>query len=470
MQRTRCMTSSLASRIAGAALLSFAVGCGPEPDVVIADPPGEGAGSAGAAATAEHATDSILVRFRSTEATERRRGSLTAIAGTIDDPDGNGIDDRFALVSDGQLALVRLDGDIDVQDAIARLRRDPAVLYAEPDYIVHATQTPDDPRFGELWGLHNTGQTGGTPDADIDAVEAWDISVGSADVVVGVVDTGVDHGHKDLAGNIFVNPAEIPDNGIDDDGNGVIDDVHGFNAIDGSGDAFDDNGHGSHVSGTLGAVGNNGVGVTGVSWEVRIMALKFLSASGSGTLADAIEAINYAVAQKNAGFNLRVLSNSWGGGGFSQALLDAITAAGAADIMFVATAGGSASDNDVTPSFPASYDAANIVAVAATDHDDELASFSNFGATSVDLGAPGVGILSTTPGNTYSVFSGTSMATPHVSGAAALVLSANPGLDTAAVKSILLHSGDPVPSLDGITVSGRRLNAAAALQQAALYE
>jgi len=467
MKRTRCMTRSLATGIAGAALL-FAIGCSPEPDLAIADPPGEPARAG--AITDAHATESILVRFRSAETTERRRSSLAALAGTIDDPDGDGIDDRFALVSDGQLALVRLDGGVDVEDAIARLRRDPAVLYAEPNYIVHATQTPDDPRFGELYGLHNTGQTGGTPDADIDAVEAWDISVGSGDVVVGVVDTGVDHGHEDLAGNMFVNPGEIPDNGVDDDGNGVIDDVHGFNAIDGSGDAFDDNGHGTHVSGTLGAVGNNGVGVTGVSWEVRIMALKFLSASGSGTLADAIEAINYAVAQKNAGVNLRVLSNSWGGGGFSQALLDAITAAGAADIMFVATAGGSASDNDVTPSFPASYEAASIVAVAATDHDDELASFSSFGATSVDLGAPGVGILSTTPGNTYSVFSGTSMATPHVSGAAALVLSVNPGLDTAAVKSLLLGSGDPVPSLDGITVSGRRLNAASALQQAAPYE
>ncbi len=463
MQGTWCMTRSLPSGIAGAALLSVAVGCSAEPDRVPADPPREAS-----APVAEHATDSILVRFRSApDGTERRRGTLTSVAGTIDDPDGNGIDDRFALVSDGQLALVRLDGDVGVQDAIARLRRDPAVLYAEPNYIVRAARTPDDPRFGELYGLNNTGQTGGTPDADIDAPEAWDISVGSADVVVGVVDTGVDEGHEDLAANMFVNPGEIAGNGIDDDGNGVVDDVHGFNAIARSGDATDDNGHGSHVSGTLGAVGDNAAGITGVSWQVRIMALKFLSASGSGTLADAIAAIDYAVAQKNAGVNLRVLSNSWGGGGFSQALLDAITAAGDADIMFVATAGGSASDNDVTPSFPASYEAENIVAVAATDHDDELASFSNFGATSVDLGAPGVNILSTTPGNTYSVFSGTSMATPHVSGAAALVLSVNPGLDTAAVKAILLDSGDPVPSLDGVTVSGRRLNAASALQQAA---
>ena len=460
MQRTWCMTRSLPSGIAGAALVCLAIGCGAEPDLASADPP----------EATEHASDSILVRFRSApDATQRRRDSLAAVAGTIDDPDGNGIDDRFARVSGGQLALVRLDGDIGVQDAIARLRRDSAVLYAEPNYIVRAARTPDDPRFGELYGLHNTGQTGGTPDADIDAPEAWDISVGSADVVVGVVDTGVDEGHEDLAANMFVNPGEIAGNGIDDDGNGVADDVHGFNAIDGSGNATDDNGHGSHVSGTLGAVGDNATGITGVSWQVRIMALKFLSASGSGTLADAIAAIDYAVAQKNAGVNLRVLSSSWGGGGFSQALLDAIEAAGDADILFVATAGGASSDNDVTPSFPASYEADSIVAVAATDDADELASFSNFGATSVDLGAPGVSILSTTPGNSYSVFSGTSMATPHVSGAAALVLSVDPGLDTAAVKSILLDTGDPVPALDGITVSGRRLNAASALL-AAPYE
>ncbi len=315
MQRTWCMTRSLPSGIAGAALVCLAIGCGAEPDLASADPP----------EATEHASDSILVRFRSApDATQRRRDSLAAVAGTIDDPDGNGIDDRFARVSGGQLALVRLDGDIGVQDAIARLRRDPAVLYAEPNYIVRAARTPDDPRFGELYGLHNTGQTGGTPDADIDAPEAWDISVGSADVVVGVVDTGVDEGHEDLAANMFVNPGEIAGNGIDDDGNGVVDDVHGFNAIDGSGNATDDNGHGSHVSGTLGAVGDNATGITGVSWQVRIMALKFLSASGSGTLADAIAAIDYAVAQKNAGVNLRVLSSSWGGGGFSQALLDAI--------------------------------------------------------------------------------------------------------------------------------------------------
>ncbi|MCA9771333.1 MAG: S8 family serine peptidase, partial [Myxococcales bacterium] len=214
--------------------------------------------------------------------------------------------------------------------------------------------------------------------------------------------------------NDQVNPGatEIPGNGLDDDGNGVIDDVHGYNAITNGGNPLDDNDHGSHCSGTIGAVGDNGVGVAGVNWDVSIMAIKFLSAAGSGTTADAIEGIDYAVGRKNAGVNLRVLSNSWGGGGFSQALADSIQAANDADLLFVAAAGNAGSNNDATPSYPASYDLPNVVSVAATDHNDGLASFSNFGATTVDLGAPGVSVLSTTRNNTYSVFSGTSMATP----------------------------------------------------------
>jgi serine protease len=417
-------------------------------------------------ATAEFAKDSVIVRFRNTPNASKLRGSLSKVKGTIEDKNGDGIYDRFAHIAKGQMAVIRLDKNSDVDRAIEQLRADPEVLYAERNYIVHAIATPNDPRFAELYGLNNTGQTGGTADADIDAVEAWDNSVGSADVVVGVVDTGVDYNHEDLAANIWVNPAEIAGNGVDDDGNGVVDDVHGFNAITGSGDPLDDHDHGSHCSGTIGAVGSNGIGVAGVNWEVQIMGLKFLNAGGSGTLEDAISAIDYAVAQKNAGVNLRVLSNSWSGGGFSQGLLDAITAANDVDILFVAAAGNASNDNDVIPTFPASYEAPNVVAVAATDNNDELAGFSSFGATSVDLGAPGVDVLSTTRNNTYSVFSGTSMATPHVAGTAALVLSSNPTLTTAELKDALLTSGDPIPALDGITLTGRRLNAANALDEA----
>ncbi|MEZ4359016.1 MAG: S8 family serine peptidase [Kofleriaceae bacterium] len=414
-----------------------------------------------------YATDSVLVRFKDSGSARNRASILSRIKGSIQDLNKDGVYDGFANIDKyGNLAKIDLDKSVTVEAALELLRKDPTVKYAEPNYIVHAFATPNDARFNELWGMNNTGQTGGTADADIDAVEAWDNSVGSSEIVVGVVDTGVDYNHEDLAANIWTNPGEIPGNGIDDDGNGVIDDVHGFNAITNGGDPLDDNDHGSHCSGTIGGVGGNGIGVAGVNWEVSIMAIKFLSAGGSGTTADAIEGIDYAVGRKNAGVNLRVLSNSWGGGGFSQALADSIQAANDADILFVAAAGNAGSNNDATPSYPASYDIPNVVAVAATDHNDALASFSNFGATTVDLGAPGVAVLSTTVGNTYSVFSGTSMATPHVSGAAALVLSANQTLTTAELKDVLMNSGDAIPALAGKTVSGKRLNVASALDAA----
>ncbi len=420
-----------------------------------------------AAAKVEFAKDSVIVRFRTAPTATAARSSVSKVKGTIEDKNKDGIYDGYSHIANGELAVIQLDKSISVDQALKQLRSDPAVLYAEPNYIVHTnTVTPNDPRFSELFGLNNTGQTGGTADSDIDAIEAWDSSVGSASIVVGVVDTGVDYNHEDLAANIWVNPLEIPGNGIDDDGNGFVDDVHGINAITGTGDPLDDNAHGTHCSGTIGAVGNNGIGVAGVNWEVSIMGLKFLDSGGSGTLDAAIRAIDYAVAQKNAGVNIRVLSNSWSGGGFSQALLDSILAANNAGILFVAAAANSASDNDALPVFPANYDSPNIISVAATDHNDGLASFSNFGLTTVDLGAPGVAILSTTPGNTYSVFSGTSMATPHVAGVAALVLSANSTLSVDELKDILINSGDPIPSLDGRTVSGKRLNAANALEQA----
>ena len=417
--------------------------------------------------SAEYAKDSVLVRFADTAGARDIRASVVAKVGSFRDTNNDGIFDGFsALDKQGALAKIDLQKGRTVEEALEILRKDPAVKYAEPNYIVRALGIPNDTRFNELYGMHNTGQSGGTADADIDAPEAWDITTGSRDIVVAVIDTGIDYTHPDLVANMWTNPNEIAGNGIDDDNNGVVDDIHGFNAITNGGDPLDDNAHGTHCAGTLGGHGNNGVGVAGVSWEVSLMAIKFLSAGGSGTTADAIEGINYAVTMKNAGVNLRVLSNSWGGGAFSQALLDSINAAGAADMMFVAAAGNSANNNDANPSFPASYNSANIVAVASTDRNDAKAASSSFGATTVDLGAPGVSILSTTPNNTYSVFSGTSMATPHVAGAAALVLSANPTLTTDEVKTILMTTGDLKPSLMGITLSGRRLNAANAVAAA----
>jgi serine protease len=414
----------------------------------------------------DYAPHSVLVRFKDAGPAQVRSSVLAGIKASFEDRNHDGIYDRFANLDQPGLMKLDLDPSMSVEAALERLRKDPTVQYAEPNYLQRIDTTPNDARFSELYGLHNTGQTGGTADADIDAVEAWNVTTGSSDIVVGVVDTGVDYNHVDLAANMWVNPGEIAGNGIDDDGDGVIDDVHGFNAITGSGNPMDDHSHGTHCSGTIGGVGGNNLGVAGVNWHVSIMAIKFLSADGSGTLADAIAGIDYAVGRKNAGVDLRVLSNSWGGGGFSQALRDAISAANDADILFVAAAGNAGSDNDTNPAYPASYDVANVVSVAATDHNDALAYFSNFGATSVDLGAPGVSVLSTTPGDTYSSFSGTSMATPHVAGVAALVLASNSTLSTEELKSLLITSGDSKSALAGRTVSGRRLNAANALAQA----
>jgi subtilisin family serine protease/subtilisin-like proprotein convertase family protein len=452
MTSTRSRTINF---VLGAALASVAWGCNPAQP----SPPSTGL-------TAEYATDSIIVRFRSPPMRSGAVRALARIHGAIQDNDGDGVDDRFAHIAGGRLAVVRLDKGADVDAAIAELSADPDVVYAERNHVVHAVATPNDPRFGDLYGLHNSGQNQGTADADIDAVEAWDHSIGSSTIVVGVIDTGVDYTHEDLAANMWVNPGEIPDNGLDDDGNGVIDDIHGFNAITGSGNPFDDHSHGTHCSGTIGAVGNNGVGVVGVNWQVQIMALKFLAANGSGFNDDAISAIDYAIAQRNAGVNLRVLSNSWGGDEFSQALLDAIREANDAGILFVAAAGNSASDNDLITFYPAGYDAPNMVAVAATDRDDRLAAFSSFGARTVHVGAPGVDILSTVPNNGYTELSGTSMATPHVAGVAALVLSANDTLSVSELKDVILASGDPIPALEGSTVSGRRVNAASAIRLA----
>jgi hypothetical protein len=338
---------------------------------------------------------------------------------------------------------------------VKKLSSDASVKYAELDYKQFVLSTvPNDALFDQLWGLHNTGQTGGTAGADIHAPEAWDYTTGSSNVVVAVIDTGVDYKHPDLAANIWTNPGEIPGDGIDNDGNGYIDDVHGINAITGSGDPMDDNSHGTHVSGTIGAEGNNGIGVTGVCWNVKIMGLKFLDSGGSGYTSDAISCIEYAI---DKGAN--VMSNSWGGGGYSQALKDAIEAAKNSGILFIAAAGNAGSDNDALPSYPASYDNDNIIAVAATDHNDRLAGFSSYGLNSVDVAAPGVNILSTIPGGGYDSYSGTSMATPYVSGLAALLMSYNPTWTWDKIKSRILAGSEPLADLNGLILTGGRISA-----------
>jgi subtilisin family serine protease len=360
-------------------------------------------------------------------------------------------------------ALVSID-PAKTGQAIRKLERDGRVAYAEPNLVLHADDhggSPNDPSMHQLWGLDNFGQTvnwvTGTADADIDALEAWSVSTGSPGVTVAVIDTGVDSSHPDLAANAWVNQGEdcagCRTNGVDDDGNGYVDDWRGWDFVNGDNNPADDNGHGTHVAGTIAAVGNNGVGVVGVTWSTKVMPLKFLSAAGSGTVADAISAILYANAE-----GVPILNNSWGGDDFSQALLDAIEQTDSNGALFVAAAGNSFADTDASPNYPSGYDAPNIISVGASDALDRRAWFSNYGAASVDLSAPGANILSTWPGGSYRFQDGTSMAAPHVAGAAALVKAAQPGSTGAGLKALLLRSVDPVSLLSGTSRTGGRLN------------
>jgi subtilase family serine protease len=360
----------------------------------------------------------------------------------------------------------------DTRSLLRLLSTHPAVAYAEPNYIVHTFADPPDPLAPQLWGLLNVGQAvnsgaPGQPGADIHAAQAWDVSIGSTAHVVAVIDTGIDYTHADLVGNLWSAPAPFT---VTVGGVAITCPAgsHGFNAIALTCDPMDDHNHGTHVAGTIGATAGNGIGVVGVNWVTQVMGVKFLNAAGSGTIADAINGLDFVMQTRQAfaatgGADVRVLSNSWGGRSFSQALRDEIAVTAEADMLFVAAAGNDGFSNDILPTYPASYDVANVVVVAATTNTDGRAFFSNYGAASVDLGAPGVDILSTTIGNTYSFSSGTSMATPHVSGAAALVLS-RCSLDTAALKSTLLSTVQPIAALASLTATGGRLDVNSAIR------
>jgi subtilisin family serine protease len=404
------------------------------------------------AATPEYVEGEVIVRFK-TEGLQAK--GITALQ------------DEFGVTNFTSLSAIGMqlwEISSDTKSIIEKLNKDDRIEYAEPNFIIKLEATPDDTDFEKLWGLDNTGQTSGTEDADIDALEAWGEITTPKDSVIAVIDTGVDYNHSDLAANMWKNKGETK-NGEDDDGNGYVDDVYGYDFHNNDADPMDDHYHGTHVAGTIAAVGNNGEGVIGVNPKGKIMALKFLSAGGSGTIANAIRAVDYA-----ANNGAKLSNNSWGCSGCnSSALYDAIRAAGEKGHLFIAAAGNAAHDNDTgNKNYPSSYDLDNIIAVAATDHNDDMASFSSYGLTTVDLGAPGVSIYSTAPGDSYRSLNGTSMATPHVAGAVSLMLSECADLESNVLKKVIMNTADPVASLDGKTVTGGRLNVHQALLHDAL--
>lgn len=341
-----------------------------------------------------------------------------------------------------------------VPQAIAKLNKMADIVeIAEADHILNAQVIPSDSSFPLLWGMNNTGQSSGTADADIDAPEAWDLHTGSRNILVAVIDTGIQGSHPDLAANIWTNPGEIAGNGVDDDNNGYIDDLRGWDYVNWDNDPTDDQGHGTHCAGTIGAVGNNGVGVSGVCWQISLMGLKFLNSNGSGYESDAAEAILYATA-----LGAKVTSNSYSGSVWSQVLKDALDQAGQAGVISVAAAGNSGTNIDLLPEYPAAYDSPNLISVAATTRTDTLASYSNYGQESVDLAAPGSDILSTVPSGGYGLSSGTSMAAPHVAGACALLMSYRPGITAAETRDLILSTTESKANLQGLCSTGGRLN------------
>jgi subtilisin family serine protease len=402
----------------------------------------------------------ILVKFKSgvsQEAIER----LTALR-------HDRVEDRIENVP-GLDAIDDLD-NADAATLVNEYQQLSEVEYAEPNLEIELDAVdeplvpilPHDPQFNDQWALANSGQRGGKQGADISATLAWATTTGSDKVVVAVLDSGVDYTHEDLIQNMWMRPADMAP--YQDNELGTIDDEHGFNAIDTASDPMDENGHGTHCAGIIGAEGENNLGIAGVNWKVQIMPLKFMNAGGFGSTKDAIEAINYVIDRKKAGVNVRVISASWGSTQRSRALEDVIRKAYENDILFVAAAGNATTNNDRNPHFPSSYNVPNVISVAALDRHDELAKFSNWGVKSVAIAAPGVDILSTWLGNGYEEKSGTSMATPVVSGVAALVLAEHPKMSVDELKKKLLASTDPIVALKGKIATGGRINAAKALE------
>ena len=397
--------------------------------------------------------EEVIVRFRSDADAQERADARRA----ADVERESGLPVRGLEVVDPQPGST-------VREAIDALERSPDVLYAEPDVPRQAFVRPDDPLFDFQWALESTGQTvagrGGAVDADVDASDAWEVTADADTVPVAVVDTGVDLSHPDLAPNLWRNRFEVSGNGRDDDGDGFVDDVYGWDFVGGDAQPLDEHGHGTHVAGTIGARGNDGYGVTGMAWNAAIIAVRALGADGTGTASNLLAAYRYAVR-----VGARVVNASLGGPGSSRAEHDVL--AGASNTLFVVAAGNDAADVDSRPTYPCAYDLPNVVCVAATDRNDRLADFSNRGATAVDLAAPGVDVASTWPGGRHVLLSGTSMATPHVAAAAALAFNAAPSLTAGQVAALLRSTADHLPALEGLVAGAGRLNAGRLLATAA---
>ena len=448
-------TAALAGAVVASLGLSSAAFAGGRPDLAIA---GLNAGRA-------HQANELLVKFRDGSTAAQQTAVRQGLGASKIDVVRAGNSQR------GELALVRLPAGRDLTATISALSRHGAVEYAEPNWVYTHSASSNDTYYtnGSLWGMYGDASSPANQYGS-QAAEAW--AGGHTDcsnVVVGVIDEGIYYNHEDLAANMWVNPYD-PADGVDNDGNGYVDDTRGWDFDGGSnninsGGANDD--HGTHVSGTIAGVGGNGKGVAGVCWSgVKLISAKFLGRRG-GTTANAIKAVDYITDLKTRhGMNIVATNNSWGGGGFSQGLSDAITRANNANILFIAAAGNSAYDNDAQASYPSNYPQANIIAVASTTSTGGLSSFSQWGATTVDIGAPGSGIWSTVPKSVkggvvsgYASYNGTSMATPHVTGAAALYASSHPGATAADIKAAIMGSAVPTPSLQGKVVTGGRLNA-----------
>ena len=411
-------------------------------------------------------SNEVIVKFQPGVSAENRAAVLRASNATVSERIVTAAM-RSAGDSEG-LTVVRTGRG--VFDAIEQLRAFPEVAYAEPNYIYNHFATSNDPYYtnGSLWGMYGDATTPANQFGS-QAGEAWANNHNSCGSVwVGIIDEGYMYTHEDLAANAGTNPGEIAGNGVDDDGNGYLDDVYGWDFDKNDNTVFDGttDDHGTHVAGTIGAVGGNGIGVVGVCWSIKLFNAKFLGRAG-GTTANAVKSVDYMTDFKTRhGVNMVATSNSWGGGGFSQSLQDAIERANAANILFVAAAGNSTNDCDSGDScYPAEYPNANVIAVASLDSNGGLSSFSNWGATTIDIGAPGRGIYSTVPASSrgkivssYASYSGTSMATPHVSGGAALYAAYHTGASAATIKDAILSSAVPTSSLNGKVVSNGRLN------------